>query len=80
MSMPLEELIERIRRLPPVKRKKLEEIVADLEATPMTEQTAKVPHVPLAGRLRHLGPAPSAEEIDEARRELWKGFPREDLP
>jgi hypothetical protein len=79
MSMPLDELIERIRRLPPVKRKKLEDIVADLEASPSTEQVARAPRKPLAGRLRYLGPAPSAEEIDEARRELWKGFPREDL-
>jgi hypothetical protein len=26
------------------------------------------------GILKHLGPAPSAEEIDEARREMWAGF------
>ncbi|MGH2353884.1 MAG: hypothetical protein ACRDI2_12365 [Chloroflexota bacterium] len=25
------------------------------------------------GVLAHLGPAPSAEEIDEARREMWAG-------
>ena len=26
------------------------------------------------GALAHLGPAPSAEEIDEARREAWANF------
>jgi hypothetical protein len=26
-----------------------------------------------------LGPAPSAEEIDEGRREMWAGFPRDDV-
>jgi hypothetical protein len=31
------------------------------------------------GALKHLGPAPSAEEIDEARREAWANFPREDI-
>jgi hypothetical protein len=33
----------------------------------------------LWGALAHLGPAPSAEEIDEARREAWANFPREDI-
>ena len=31
------------------------------------------------GVLAHLGPAPSAEEIDEARRDVWGNFPREDI-
>jgi hypothetical protein len=31
------------------------------------------------GVLAHLGPAPSAEEIDEARREAWANFPRDDI-
>jgi len=31
------------------------------------------------GMLSDLGPAPSAEEIDEARREAWADFPREDI-
>ena len=26
-----------------------------------------------------LGPAPSAEEIDEVRREMWANFPRDDI-
>jgi hypothetical protein len=33
----------------------------------------------LYGVLADLGPAPSAEEIDAARREAWASFPREDV-
>jgi hypothetical protein len=31
------------------------------------------------GLCADLGPAASAEEIDEARREVWGGFPRDDI-
>ncbi len=31
-------------------------------------------HRPFRGILAHLGPAPSAEDIDEVRREMWAGF------
>jgi len=34
---------------------------------------------PLYGLLADYGPAPSAEEIDEMRREAWAGFPHEDI-
>ena len=33
----------------------------------------------LLGLCADLGPAPSAEEIDRARREAWTAFPREDV-
>ena len=33
----------------------------------------------LLGLCADLGPAPSAEEIDAARREAWVSFPREDV-
>jgi hypothetical protein len=32
----------------------------------------------LIGLCADLGPAPSAEEIDETRREMWARFPRDD--
>ena len=31
------------------------------------------------GALAHLGQAPSGEEIDDARREVWTNFPRDDV-
>ena len=34
---------------------------------------------PLRGIFADLGVSISAEEIDEARREAWSGFPREDI-
>lgn len=37
------------------------------------------PRTSVHGILSHLGPAPSAEEIDEVRREMWANFPREDI-
>ncbi len=33
----------------------------------------------LLGLWADFGRAPSAEEIDEARREMWGNFPREDI-
>jgi hypothetical protein len=33
----------------------------------------------LVGSCADLGPAPSVEEIDEARREMWAAFPRDDV-
>lgn len=43
------------------------------------EQKQPTPRRPLHGMLADLGPAPSAEDIDEARREMWANFPRDDF-
>lgn len=37
------------------------------------------PYRSLWGLCRDLGQAPSAEEIDQARREAWSDFPRDDI-
>lgn len=39
--------------------------------------TANTPKRSLLGICADLGPAPSAEAIAEARREMWANFPRE---
>jgi hypothetical protein len=80
--MQIDELMERIRRLPAAKRKQLDEMVRSLEEN--ARSIAGLPDTnaalqPVRGLLRDLGPAPSADAIDDARRELWAGFPREDL-
>ena len=31
------------------------------------------------GLCADLGPAPAAEDIDQGRREMWAGFPRDDV-
>ena len=86
--MHIDDLVTRIRRLPSAKRKKLDEMVRSLEESPQEpapaatagEAAPRAALRPVRGLLRDLGPAPSDEAIDEARRELWDGFPREDLP
>lgn len=39
--------------------------------------TPSVSRTPLRGLLADLGPAPSAEDIDEVLREMWAPFTRE---
>ena len=64
------------------------EIVGDLSEAAETSESGRPatpaigprpPYRSLWGVLKHLGPAPSAEDIDEVRREEWKNFPREDV-
>ena len=43
------------------------------------EATPKKPFKSIKGILAGRGISISAEEIDEARREMWKNFPREDI-
>ncbi len=44
------------------------------------EPTASaLPRAPLRGLLADVGPAPSAEEIDEIQREMWTTFTQEGL-
>jgi hypothetical protein len=40
---------------------------------------AVTPRRSARGLWADLGTAPSAEEIDEARREMWGNFPRDDI-
>jgi hypothetical protein len=70
--MQLDELMERIRRLPAAKRKLLDEMVRSLEQSSYStvEGPTRRALTPVRGLLRDLGPAPSAAEIDDARREL----------
>lgn len=86
--MRIDDLVMRIRRLPAAERRKLDEIIRSLEERLAADTTpaaaspsqAKSALPPIRGLLCDLGPAPSSEAIDEARRELWERFPREDLP
>lgn len=54
-------------------RDELTTIVGNAEGQPTRRRRSSY------GALAHLGPAPSAEDIDEARREAWANFPREDI-
>jgi hypothetical protein len=75
-SPTLDEVLHQARKLSPLDKLRLIERVApDLEkelAPPSTEGRKRS----LLGLWKDLGPAPSAEEIDEVRREAWSGFDR----
>jgi hypothetical protein len=72
----LEEVLVLVKKLSPVDQVRLIEQVAPeiervLAVAPQGGRTS------LRGLLQDLGPAPSEEEIDEARRETWSHFPRD---
>jgi hypothetical protein len=64
-------------RLPPLER--LQVIARVLPETERDLSERQRPLQSLRGLCADLGPAPSAEEIDEARREAWADFPRENI-
>lgn len=74
----LEEILTLINALPLEDRVKLIERIAagvtyDLTGKETTAQKVK-PTKSLLGLLADLGPAPTAEDIDEVRREMWGGY------
>lgn len=75
--MTFEEALSLVKRLSPLDKVRLiEQITLDIKreaAAPLA------PRKSLWGLCANLGPAPSAEEIDQARREEWANFPREDI-
>jgi len=74
----LEQVVTLAMQLSPLDKIRLIEQIA-----PKIEQelvmTQVKPRRSLLGLCADLGSAPSAEEIDEVRREMWKNFPREDI-
>jgi len=56
-------------------REAINRIVAEAPGTP----SAREPLVSLRGLLAKYGPAPSAEEIDQNRAEMFADFPRADF-
>jgi hypothetical protein len=73
--MTLEQsILNAVRNLP---AEKVEELMSFLERLQAEETTT--PLESGYGLIEHLGFRVSAEEIDEARREMWKDFPRDDV-
>jgi hypothetical protein len=70
----VESVLREARKLTPEERQRLREELALVEM-----QQTPTPRESLYGVAEHLGPAPSTEDIDEARRELWGNFPRNDI-
>ena len=67
-------LIEAVRSLPPEKQQKLLE-----HANQLRKSSPRKPRKSGRGLWADLNISLSAEEIDEARREMWKNFPRDDF-
>jgi len=67
-----EDALRVIEQLTPEEKRRLRE---ELAAAEIAGHPA--PRESLYGIAAHLGPAPSAEEIDEARRDAWANFPRD---
>lgn len=73
-EITFEQVFTMARRLRPVDQARLvarlapamERLVEQIDHT-----AAERPRAPLRGLLADLGPAPSAEEIDEVQREMW---------
>jgi hypothetical protein len=75
-TVTLEEALSLVKRLSPLDKVRLiEQLTTDIKRELMAAPPA--PRKSLWGLCADLGPAPSAEEIDQARREEWANFPRE---
>lgn len=67
-------------RLTPVQRIRLVERVLRTLEQDLSGRSARIQAwTPLRGALADLGPAPSEEEIDAARRDAWSNFPHDDV-
>ncbi|MDQ3009104.1 MAG: hypothetical protein M3X11_00150 [Acidobacteriota bacterium] len=69
-----ETIVEKLRKLPLEKQREAPDFVE------LLEQKITMPHLPrrsLKGSLAHLNVHVTAEDIHEARREMWANFPRE---
>lgn len=71
-------VFEQAQHLSPTEKAELVARLAQSLQTEISDQP-KTLRKSMRGILAHLGPAPSAEDIDEVRREMLKNFPREDM-
>lgn len=75
----VEQIRDMARPLPIADKLRLiEELARQIRGEP-APPAEKKPYRSLYGALADLGPAPSAEDIDEVRREMWANFPREEF-
>jgi hypothetical protein len=74
----LKEVFDLAKKLSPRDKVRLiEHMAPEIERDLLSSQPK--PRKSLWGLWANLGPAPSDEEIKEARREAWTNFPREDI-
>jgi hypothetical protein len=77
-TVTLNEVFSLAQKLSPRDKLRLIEHIAPEIERDLTSAQPE-PRQSLWGLWAGLGPVPSAEEIDEARREAWGNFPREDI-
>jgi hypothetical protein len=74
--MPIEQLLaQTLHALPPEKQQEVLDFAQFLAARVETKKSLFNPK----GMFAHLNISISEEDIDEARREMWGNFPREDI-
>ncbi len=73
--MSIEQLVEKLRELPEDKQREVLELLESLVANAKDPKPLKSLEGLWAGRGIDL----TREDIDEARREMWGNFPREDI-
>jgi hypothetical protein len=76
-TVTVDAVLNMLRQLPP--RERLKVIVQALPEVERDLSEQRRPLKSLRGLWKGLGFDISAEEIDEARREAWANFPREDI-
>ena len=77
-TVTLEQVISLAKKLPPVDKIRLiERMAPEIERDLLGQRPPR--RRSLLGLCADLGPAPSSEDIDEIRREMWADFPREDI-
>ncbi len=76
----LAQVVEFARQLTPREKAQLiAQIIPDVEAMLARMDAERKPLRSVYGLCQDLGPAPSADDIDESRQELFKNFPRTDI-
>jgi hypothetical protein len=78
-TLRLDDVVTLALRLSPVDKVRLIEKLAPVLERDLALKSAGDTKRSLYGLCADLGSAPSAEEIDQARREVWASFPREDI-
>jgi hypothetical protein len=77
-TMTLDDLIEHAKQLSAFDKLRLvEELIPDVKAT-IAEASPKPLKSPY-GAFADLGTAPSAEDIEQTRQEMFQNFPRNDI-
>jgi hypothetical protein len=75
-----EDVLDLVKQLTPGQKLRLiEAVIPDLEASLQQVETDQKPLRSLYGLWKDLKSDVSADDIDDARKEMWGTFPREDV-